>query len=359
MTFGNTEQLSKPWISATTDNHFIVGIPSWHNGNIQARIVCIDTQGTVLWDRFLGTDQDDFFQRLFIDRDGNILVVGTTLGADDSATYQKNRDVFYLHYLTPQGQTIWEKIIPARFWNNFYSGNDVVGVQQDKNGDFLISAFYSNEFLVMQNWELAFFGTLAVVNSTGDLVDLYVHGNNPFYAPFGTSKGYGVFSTSVNGVGIIDFDRNASYRTPEDTEFPKVDEVEWNWADPEPFELDVWSVQTAPDQWQFVVVKEEGLVKFDYDAGSGIIQPSALEINSQMGSGFPIAATSNHNKFFVAYSNGTIYQLDNSWEVEKSFQTNWKILTLSSSPSGHTAVAFQMDEIIQVMIYDAYGKAIR
>lgn len=359
LSFGNTLLAEMPALSATQDNELIVGLSSWKDGNTELRVVSIDVKGEVKWERYLGTKQDDYLKKIYVDKKGNILVVGMSFGLADSLISRGRRDVFYFHYLSPEGHTIWEKVIAAQHGLNAQIGSDALEVREDEFGNFLISAYYGNEFLINNEWLLDFFGTLAVVSPDGDLVDLFVHGNNPYHASFLTAEGYGSFFTSAEGAGVTEFILNSPYRTPDDDSgIPFPTTTEWNWEDATLPILDVWNNSVSQGESQFVVVKSEGFILFDYNAVVKSLSGHDMNLEEIVGSSEAVAAASSDKKFLFADANGTVYTLNDSWEMIHSFDTDWEIVALAALPNGNVAVSFKKENVTNVMIYNSDGDAV-
>jgi pimeloyl-ACP methyl ester carboxylesterase len=97
-----------------------------------------DTAGNELWTRQFGSGGADFASGVSVDANGNVLVVGSTLGALPGHSNAGVYDVFVRKYDT-SGNELWTR----QFGTSTY--DDATGVSVDPNGDVLVAGYTYGE----------------------------------------------------------------------------------------------------------------------------------------------------------------------------------------------------------------------
>lgn len=90
---------------------------SFGNGNMDMYVIRIDQNGDTLWSRTFGGTEDDYARYVYVDRNNNIMLIGTTnsFGAGGSDVYAV--------YLNTAGDTIWTRTYGTATDEYGYSGD--------------------------------------------------------------------------------------------------------------------------------------------------------------------------------------------------------------------------------------------
>ncbi|MCC5898875.1 MAG: S8 family serine peptidase [Phormidium sp. BM_Day4_Bin.17] len=121
------------YISGYTDGEFP---GQTHSGGSDTFVARYNTEGSLVWLRQLGTEEDEVESGLVIDSDGNLNLIGRTreLWGDETQSGKHNYDV-YITKLDPDGNLL----------STHFLGTDrddaVRGITSDRNGNIYISGF--------------------------------------------------------------------------------------------------------------------------------------------------------------------------------------------------------------------------
>lgn len=166
-TVGGTDWDFVYGLDTTSDGNIILcgETSSYGNGNRDAWILKMNMNGDTLWTKTLGGSQDDVANYLFEDRDGNLVVLGSTkswgLGLRD----------FYLMKLNASGDTIFTKHYGTQHDEWFTSGDIYID-----NGNNMSYCFGGNRYHMTENITVE---SLMRVQSNGSF--MYEFTGNPSF----------------------------------------------------------------------------------------------------------------------------------------------------------------------------------
>jgi len=120
-------------------NVYVTGSTGGNLGNANAGsedifITKYNSQGTKLWTRQIGTTDSDNGNRVTVDINDNVYIVGSTRGSLDGNTYAGEEDIFIIKY-DSDGNKIWTRQAGT-------TTNDVgTGIATDRSGNIYITGF--------------------------------------------------------------------------------------------------------------------------------------------------------------------------------------------------------------------------
>lgn len=123
----------------TLDNGYVLVANTRQNENQDITVLKYNHRLVLQWERVIGAHYDDVAQKIFIDKNQNILISGFSYGFNqDTLMPRRSRDwIPYFHLLNPTGVTLWEsaKLFDVYSLTN-QTFNDVI---QNNQGNYIVS----------------------------------------------------------------------------------------------------------------------------------------------------------------------------------------------------------------------------
>ncbi len=94
------------------------GDVSGNHGNVDYWVVKTDSVGNLLWQRCLGSHANDIPSDMDIDGEGNIYVMGLTVGHDGDVSANNGFYDYWFLKLDPNGQIVWDKNLGGTYTDN-------------------------------------------------------------------------------------------------------------------------------------------------------------------------------------------------------------------------------------------------
>jgi len=109
--FGGTLADTLKSVCALSDGGFAVGGISTstditgtvNNGSVDAYLVCLDSDGTVLWQQMAGGTTIDYLYTAVVTGEGGVMCAGYSDSVDISGLTNAGSSDFYILELTPEG----------------------------------------------------------------------------------------------------------------------------------------------------------------------------------------------------------------------------------------------------------------
>ena len=162
----------------------------------------LNSSGTVIWDRTIGGDQDDFAEDIFATSDNGFIVTGSSDSDVSGNKTQDNNGVtdYWIIKLNSSGSIQWQQSIGG-------SGtNAASSIVQNSDGDYLVGGF-STSGISGDKTEVSRGGFdywVLKLDSSGDIIwDKTIGGNNDdFFRTLNTTSYGGVFIGGYTTSGL-------------------------------------------------------------------------------------------------------------------------------------------------------------
>lgn len=132
----------------TDDNSYLLfGTTNAKNGRKDGFIMKVDENFNIIWNKTYGGDKDDYFKHIALDENGNIMAVGLTysFGVSVDTANLKSNSLFYIVYISKDGNIIWEKSMRANEGiSNINIYNSAEKVLYLKNNTFCVAGSTEN-----------------------------------------------------------------------------------------------------------------------------------------------------------------------------------------------------------------------
>lgn len=328
-TFGNGRKVHFVDILEHPAGGYVLGANTMERGSWDYWVLRLDEDFSVIWEKHLGGFSVETLQKLFIDRNHNILLSGISRSVDqDSSLMVAPRDLIYTVLLNPNGQELWYRTDP---WEEhptygFFKLPDrqfVLDLLQNEAGEYVVAC---NMGHVNSEPDLTTFTsecTLMKLSANGDLLSIgsqYDIWPRAFFNLDTTYYFYGRAYSSFSNYGFYAFDpQNFDGSNTSTNQYLKSGSSDFQGLYIYKAER---SYRTATGYLDYVFnIDGTTLYRASLNSTNGEFTTDSYEMEEGK---LQSLGRNPEGNYLLNFQNGTQQELNRNFEVIHTFHLDWK-----------------------------------